>query len=106
MSIELLLKDAMKRAGIMDSVKAAMIVEASDRALISVFGDGVEVWAKTIYLENAELVIACTHASIGEEICRRGKEILDHLLRSVPAAHISRIRLLHKSSLVNDQAPL
>ena len=97
MLISDLLNDAMKRAGVADSVRAAIVVDASNKALVSVFGEGVLLMAKTGYVQNSELVIYCSNASLGDEICLRGEKILDCIFKLAPDAKISRVRLMHKS---------
>lgn len=93
-----LLGSAMNRAGIMREVRSAVIVQAGNDALVSMFDDGILQFAQSRSYDDGRLSIACVHAALAQEINLQNKALIDLITQSVPGADVREIHVVHRSS--------
>jgi hypothetical protein len=93
-----LLGAAIGRAGIMRQVSAAVIVQACNDALVSLFDEGVLEFAQCRSFSEGQVSIACVHAAVAQEIQLKQKLVIDKITESVPGADIKEIYVMHRQS--------
>ena len=93
-----LLGGAVDRAGIRRNVNAAVIVEAGNHVLESLFGEGILIHARCISFTDRVLRLYCTHAALATEIKRRSNDIILMVTEQVPRAEVREISLKARAS--------
>lgn len=93
-----LLGGALQRAGIMQQVGAAIIVQAADQALEELFDEGILEYARCRSYVDRSLIIACKHAAVAQEIKLRKQDLIAALTRRVPRADVMDVEVVHRTS--------
>lgn len=97
-----LLAGAMGRAGIVRQVGAAVIVQAGDTALTTVFDDGILQFAKCRSYQDGCLLVACLHSALAQDIQLQTANIINLVTEKVPGADIRSIRVIHANTTGGD----
>jgi len=93
-----LLGGALQRAGIMQPVGAAIIVEAADQSLEELFDTGILEYARCRAYRDKALLIACRHAAVAQEIKLRKTDLIAAITRRVPRADVLDVEIVHRTS--------
>lgn len=93
-SIGDLLKNNNLSSPILKGVRAAKILEETQKILVREFGDEITSYATPAYFKHKTLTIACLSSAAAQEIKLREKSILDELNRALPGVKIEKIRYL------------
>ncbi|HBU27559.1 TPA: hypothetical protein DEB00_00390 [Candidatus Uhrbacteria bacterium] len=93
-----LLGGALQRAGIMQQVGAAIIVEAADQALEELFDQGILEYARCRAYRDNGLLTACRHAAVAQGIKLRKGDLIAAITRRVPRADILELEIVHRTS--------
>lgn len=93
-----LLTRVIRSAGITRQVEAAQIVDAGNRQLVALFGDGVLAHAACFSYQHQELCVVCTHSVLAQEILEKQRELVEGIIREVPRASIDRLVTRHRTS--------
>ena len=98
-----LLGGALQRAGIMRQVGAAIVVQAADSALEEIFSEGILEYAQCRSYVDGEVIIACKHAAVAQEIILRKEDLVACITSRIPQADITDLSVVHRST-ANRQA--
>ena len=93
-----LLGGALQRAGILRQVGAAVIIEAADRALEELFGEGILEFIRCRSFQDKTLTMVANDASVVQEVRRREKEVVCAITQRVPKADIEDMVVWHRAS--------
>ncbi|OGL71137.1 hypothetical protein A3B32_03165 [Candidatus Uhrbacteria bacterium RIFCSPLOWO2_01_FULL_53_9] len=93
-----LLTRVIRTAGITRQVEAAQIVDAGNRQLVALFGDGILAHAACFSYQQKEVCVVCTHSVLAQDILERQEEVIGAIVRDVPHAAVDRIVVRHRTS--------
>lgn len=75
-------------------VTAALVCEEFDKLMIRVIGKKMENMARTIYLKDKILSVACLSPVVAQELKMREGELLERINQKMGGEIVERLRLL------------
>ncbi len=91
-----LLRNRVGKGTFSEKVTAALVCEEFDKILLEVFGMVIENNAKTMYLKDRILTVACLSPVVAQEIRIKESQLLEKINGKFPSPErvVERIRLL------------
>lgn len=94
LSIDKIINKRFAKSPLKKEVTAALVCEEFDKLMLSVMGEKIENMARTMYLKDKVLSVACLSPVVAQELKMREGELIEKINGKMEDELVERLRLL------------